>query len=62
MRKYKRQVARWFMKNAGVGNVNRKMGKLTRGGVKVWRFALMEYAKKCRKANPSRRIRKAARA
>ena len=52
LRKYKRQIARGFMTDAGIGNVNRKMGALVDGGladgVKLWRRALGEHAKWCR--------------
>ena len=67
MRKYKRAVAKGFLHEVGVGNVNRKLSK-ERGGVKLWRLALQEHAKICktvnqRKANKSKRIvRKAAQA
>lgn len=65
MRKYKRQLAKAFMNDAGVGNVNRKMSK-ERDGVKLWRLALKEHANICRKVKPSmknmRKIRKAAQA
>ena len=65
MRKYKRQLAKAFMNDAGVGNVNRKMSK-ERGGVKLWRLALKEHARICRKVgkqgNAKRIIRKAAQA
>ena len=65
MRKYKRQLAKAFLTDAGVGNVNRKLSK-KRGGVKLWRIALQEHAKVCRKVKPSRKnmrtIRKAAKA
>ena len=69
MRKYKRQIARAFMADAGVGNVNRKMGAFTKNGVKVWREALKEHAKWCRRNDEmnvrkktKRMIRKAAEA
>lgn len=39
LRKYKREIARQRMRTVGVGNVNKKMGKLVRG-VKAWRLAL----------------------
>ena len=67
MRKYKRQIARTFMQDVGVGNVNRKRSK-ARGGVKLWRLALQEHAKICRTVNArkvsknKRTIRKAAQA
>lgn len=47
LRKYKRQIARGFMTDAGIGNVNRKMGVET-DGLKLWRRALGEHAKWCR--------------
>ena len=70
MRKYKRQIARSFLHDAGIGNVNRKMRR-ERRGVKLWRFALSEHLKWCegvnkenqRKAEKTKRIiRKAAQA
>lgn len=67
MRKYKRQLAKAFMNDAGVGNVNRKM-HILRGGVPLWRRALEEHARICRNVKPSvakravRKIRKAAKA
>lgn len=65
MRKYKRQIARGFLRDAGVGNVNRKMSN-ERDGVKLWRLALKEHARICRKVgkqgNAKRIIRKAAQA
>lgn len=39
MRKYKREIARQRMRTVGVGNVNKKMGKIVRG-VSAWRLAL----------------------
>lgn len=39
MRKYKREIARQMMRAAGIGNVNKKMGKAVRG-VKMWRLVL----------------------
>ena len=69
MRKYKRAVAKAFMRDVGVGNVNRKFSK-ERGGVKLWRLALKEHANVC-KVNKSKEkqmkarkriIRKAAQA
>lgn len=65
MRKYRRQIAKAVLTDAGVGNVNRKMNK-ERGGVKLWRLALKEHARICRKVgkqgNAKRIIRKAAQA
>lgn len=65
LRKYKRSIAKAVLTDAGVGNVNRKMSK-ERDGVKLWRLALKEHAKVCRKVKPSRKtirtIRKAAKA
>lgn len=65
LRKYKRQIARGFLRDAGVGNVNKKMGA-EKGGVKLWRKALQEHAKVCRKVKAGkqnrRTIRKAAQA
>lgn len=64
MRKYKRQLAKAVLTDAGVGNVNRKMSK-ERGGVKLWRWALEEHARICRKVKhgkAKRIIRKAAQA
>ena len=64
LRKYKRQIARGFLRDAGVGNVNKKMGA-EKEGVKLWRKALQEHAKVCRNVKAkkiNRRIRKAAQA
>ena len=64
MIKYKRQIARGFLRDAGVWNVNKKMGA-EKEGVKLWRKALQEHAKVCRKVKAkkiNRRIRKAAQA
>lgn len=64
MRKYRRQIAKAVLTDAGVGNVNRKMSK-ERDGVKLWRLALREHAQICKRAEraKSRRIiRKAAQA
>ena len=64
LRKYKRQIARGFLRDAGVGNVNKKMGA-EKEGVKLWRKALQEHAKVCRTVKAkkiNRRIRKAAQA
>ena len=64
MRKYKRQIAKAVLTDAGVGNVNRKMSK-ERDGVKLWRWALVEHARICRmvkQGNAKRIVRKAAKA
>ena len=65
MRKYKRQIAKAVLTDAGVGNVNRKM-RVRRGGVPLWRWALEEHARICRKVgkqgNAKRIIRRAAKA
>ena len=65
MRKYKRQIAKAVLTDAGVGNVNRKMSK-EHDGVKLWRLTLREHAQICRKVgkqgNAKRIIRKVAQA
>lgn len=65
MRKYKKQIARAVLTDAGVGNVNKKFSK-RRGGVPLWRWALEEHARICRKVGKQgkakRIIRKAAKA
>ena len=45
MRKYKRQIARGFMTDAGIGNVNKKMHIKSAQGVKMWREALAEHGR-----------------
>lgn len=64
MRKYKRQIAKAVLTDAGVGNVNRKFSK-RQGGVPLWRWALEEHARICRKVKQGkakRIVRKAAKA
>lgn len=64
MRKYKRQIAKAVLTDAGVGNVNRKMS-VRRGGVPLWRWALEEHARICRKirqGKEKRIVRRAAKA
>lgn len=59
MRKYKRQIAKGFLHEMGVGNVNRKMSRETKG-VKLWRRALQEHAKVCRNVKANKRTNRKA--
>ena len=58
MRKYRRELARNFMRDAGVGNVNRKMRK-ERNGVKLWRVALREHLAICKTVKTKEKQNKA---
>lgn len=64
MRKYRRQIAKAVLTDAGVGNVNKKFST-RRGGVPLWRRALEEHARICRKirqGKANRIVRRAAKA
>lgn len=61
MRKYKRQIAKARLAAVGVGNVNRKMGRV-KDGVKVWRLAFADSVAFNRRnvRNPRRKVRRLA--
>ena len=58
MRKYKRQIARGFMTDAGIGNVNRKMHIRNANGVPMWREALKEHCKLVKRSTEAAKRRK----
>ena len=59
MRKYLRCIAKARMKACGVGNINKKMRRVNKGNVKLWRaFLFGEYAEQSLVAQTGRKISK----
>ena len=59
MRKYLRRIAKARMKACSVGNINKKMGRMNKDGVKLWRaFLFGEYAEQSLAAQTGKKISK----